>query len=139
MSGPRRDGTRTEALATAARAAAAACRAPDHAGIAVVAYDEGHLVLAVAGVVGDRAGDRLLALLPGLRLAARYELDVDLSALTRSSPALLRFLGYARLQQVSGHGRLTLHRPPTELVSALGEPGPDQVLVHDPRPAVRAL
>jgi hypothetical protein len=129
---------RTEAV-TAAGRAAAACRPSDDAGIAVVAYGEGHLALGVAGLVAAGAGERLLALLPELRVTARHTLDVELSDLTRSSPALLRFLGYARLQQVGGHGRLALHRPPAELVAALGDPGPDHVVVHDPRPAVRAL
>jgi len=133
------DDARDRALGAAAADAAAARPGPGGCAHAVVAFGDGYLALAVTGVVEAGSGERLLGVLDDLRTRGRHELAVECSGLARSSPALVRFLGYVRLQQVAGHGRLALHRPPADLLSALGEPGPDHLAVHDPRPAVRGL
>jgi hypothetical protein len=123
----------------AVAAEAAARRAPaGEAAVAVAPYGDGFLAIAVAGIVEERSAELLAGVLRDCGTLGRHELDVELGGLVRSSPTLVRFLGYLRLQQVTGGGRLELHRPPADLVNALGD-CPDQLSVHHARPALRAL
>jgi hypothetical protein len=106
---------------------------------ALAAEDDGLVAVAIDGVVDDAAAERLAALLLEVRALGRREVAIDLAELTHSTPALVRFLGHLRLHQVAGDGRLELHRPPADLVNALGDAVPDRLSIHEPRPALRAL
>ncbi len=125
--------------AVAAEATNRRTEGDDGVAFALAADDDGIVAVAIDGVVDDAAAERLAALLLEVRALGRREVAIDLAALTRSTPALLRFLGHLRLHQVAGDGRLELHRPPADLVNALGDAFPDRLSIHDPRPALRAL
>lgn len=111
----------------------------DGASLAVLPYDDGFLAMALRGVVDERAGGQLLGVLADVRWQGRHELLVELAELVRATPAVMRFIGYLRLQQVTMRGRLELHHPPADLVAGLAGDGADSLWVHDPRPPVRPL
>jgi len=113
---------------------------PDgEAAFAFSPYGDGFLAMAVTGVVENPSAERLAGALRDVRLLGRHELAVELSGLVRSTPSLIRFLGHLRLQQITTAGRLELHRPPRDLVSALGDVFPDELSLHETRRALRAV
>lgn len=133
------DAERRSALEAVAAEAADQHVPAGEAAFAFACYDDGYLALAINGVVERRSGERLAGIFRDVRTLGRHELDIELTGLVRSSTSLLQFLGHLRLQQVASCGRLQLHHPPADLVTALGEAYPDELTIHRARPPVRAL
>ena len=124
------------------RVAAEAAEHPVPAGEAAFAfapYGDGFLAMAVVGVIEDVSAERLAGALRDVRGLGRRELAIELSGLVWSTPALVRILGQLRLAQLASAGRLELHRPPATLMTTLGDSFPDELSLHDPRPALRAV
>ena len=134
-----RTGERRRALALVAAEAAEQGVPAGEAAFAFSSYDDGFLALAITGVLEEPSGRRLAGVFRDVRTLGRRELAIELSGLLRSTPTLVRFLGHLRLQQVANDGRLQLHAPPADLVTALGDAFPDRLSIHGARPLLRAL